>query len=325
MLKKSIVPTCITCGGSPKRYMQHEAVGLFWKCKCGLIFQDPQDFISEEEGLKAIAEGGTETANDRFQSAFSESIDTSDADGNMYSDHGIDHAKMSAGICDAAVAAFENEGKRVEGQFSWLDIGCANGFLLGELKRRFPNANLVGVEPSPVSAEKAKRMFGLDIHVGTMNTFQPTSETAFNFVTILGNLQLHENPFETVRKAAQLMKPGSLLVCQFKNPDCSARRLGRWASYVPIIKRSSLTKQIFERGFACMRYSGSKAVLAKAIERTGLRVKRVYSIAPRMLAWTDGSKAHAAGLKGKLWAVLDRLDQMMDQRAWIEFVCQKPE
>jgi SAM-dependent methyltransferase len=242
----------------------------------------------------------------------------------MYSDHGIDHQRMAMGICDAVVESFKLHGGSMDLPFRLLDIGCANGFLLGEVKRRYKHADVVGVEPSPVSALKAKRLFDVDVHVGTLNTFASSGST-FDFVTILGNLQLHENPFQTLSKAHELLRPGGLLLCQFKNPFCSARVLGRWASKTPMLKHSRITKLVFERGFACMRHSGSKSTLRTAIERTGLRVLSTITIAPRMLAWTDGKKAHAAGVKGVVWNVLDKLDQMTDQRAWIEFVCQKPD
>ena len=197
---------CVVCGNEAKLYLQYPGVGSFLKCKCGLIFQDPHEFIDEESTLARTKDQAVNAED--FQRTFSESIDTSDESGNMYADHGIQHEKMVDGICSELVATLTNFAKFDFGRpFSVLDVGCATGFLLDALQKRFPAARVAGVEPSPVSGRKAKQLYGLDIHVGTMNTF-PAPSTPFDLVTILGNLQLHENPFRTLAQAAGSLKIG---------------------------------------------------------------------------------------------------------------------
>ncbi len=314
---------CVVCGAEAKPYMRHPGVGSFLKCRCGLIFQDPDEFIAEESTLAA---GADELAlnPESFQRTFSESIDTSDESGNMYADHGIQHEKMVDGICNELVATLRASASfDFTRPFRVLDIGCATGFLLDAIRKRFPSAIVAGVEPSPVSGNKAKKLYGLDIHVGTMNTF-PTPVAPFDLVTILGNLQLHENPFRTLSQAAAQLAEGGVLVCQFKNPYCSARVLSRTMTKTPWVRDANITRLMLERGFACMRHSGSKQALKTAIETTGLKVIHTQTLPPRMAVYSDMAQAHASGIKGRIWKLLNRVDRIIDQQAWIEFVCRKP-
>lgn len=311
---------CVVCGKEARPYMDHPSVGCFFKCPCGLIFQDPSEFIAEETAF----EEDSYLNPAGFQRTFSESIDTSDESGNMYSDHGIQHEKMVDGICSELVATLTSYAKFNFGRpFSVLDVGCATGFLLDALRKRFPAAQVTGVEPSPVSVNKAKELYGLDIYVGTMNTF-PAPTTPFDLVTILGNLQLHENPFRTLAQAANHLVEGGVLICQFKNPFCTARILGRTMAKTPWVKDSNITRLMLERGFACMRHSGSKHALKSAIETTGLEVIHTRTLPPRMAAYSDMAQAHASGIKGRIWKLLNQVDRLIDQQAWIEFVCRKP-
>jgi SAM-dependent methyltransferase len=313
---------CVVCGCEASPYMQHPGVGSFLKCRCGLIFQDPSEFIPEASTLSAGS--AAELNPEDFQRTFSESIDTSDESGNMYADHGIQHQKMVDGICSELVATLTDHANfDFSRSFSVLDVGCATGFLLDALRKRFPAARVVGVEPSPVSGNKAKKLYGLDIHIGTMNTF-PMPAAPFDLVTILGNLQLHENPFRTLAQAAQNLVDGGTLICQFKNPYCTARVLSRTMTKTPWVRRSKITRLMLERGFACMRHSGSKQSLKSAIETTGLKVIHTRTLPPRMAVYSDMAQAHASGIKGRIWKFLNHVDRIIDQQAWIEFVCRKP-
>ena len=311
---------CLVCSGRARTFLRHNSVGHFLRCQCGLIFQDPREFCAEQ----ALTSDTRSLDPEGFKRVFSESIDTSDELGNMYADHGIQHEKMVQGICDHLVDTLQKSvGFDFEKPFSILDIGCATGFLLNALRNRFPSATVAGVEPSPVSSEKARQLYGLQIHVGTMNDFVAPGRP-FDLVTILGNLQLHENPFRTLTQAAAMLRPAGVLVCQFKNPYCATRVLSRLASKLPLLSKSQLTKLLLEKGFACMRHSGSKPALRASIESTGLRVIGTATLPPRMASFSNMNQAHASGIKGKVWAALNRLDKTLDQQAWIEFICQKP-
>jgi SAM-dependent methyltransferase len=51
----------------------------------------------------------------------------------------------------------DNAAARADGEFRILDLGCGTGFNFVELLRRRPNVRYVGVEPSPRTAEQARR------------------------------------------------------------------------------------------------------------------------------------------------------------------------
>jgi 2-polyprenyl-3-methyl-5-hydroxy-6-metoxy-1,4-benzoquinol methylase len=207
--------------------------------------------------------------------------------------------------------------------FHLLDVGCATGFLMHALESFFPNMLPQGVEPSPVSVKKAQLLYGLKVHQGTMNTFD-SGGLRFEVATIMGNLQLHENPFATLTQVYAVLKPGGLLIFQMKNPFCTARRLARIAAKIPWVNRTSLTRLMLERGYFCMRYSASKRLLKAAAQKIGFEVLDVATHPPRMLAFTNQNVAHAKGIKGKVWGALDTIDKLMGQRAWIQICCLKP-
>jgi SAM-dependent methyltransferase len=312
------LPDCMFCRTPARVYLSHPSVGDFYRCaSCGLIFQRGEDFLSESEAM------GTEDAS-TFQKAFSEKIDTSDAAGNMYAQFGIQHEEMVDGLFADVGAAIDRHAKGiVERSFNYLDVGCATGFMLDAARRRYPLVQVFGVEPSPVSCAKAKELYQLDVHNGTLNTFDPGA-TRFDVISIIGNLQLHENPFDTLRRAHELLVPGGLLIFHMKNPDSMARRIGRLATLLPVIKNKGITRLICERGFACMRYSAPKRFYPAKVAELGFELRELHTRPPRMLAFSDRNQGHAKGLMGIAWGALDAVDSLLDQRAWIEACCTRP-
>ena len=112
-----------------------------------------------------------------------------------------------------------------EKQWNALDVGCATGFLLNCIQEEFPHANVTGVEPSPYSCAKAQKLYGIDVQQGTMTSFRPAGKQ-FDLVTIMGNLQLHENPFETLDRCHEVLNEEGLLIYEMKNPRSLVRTAG---------------------------------------------------------------------------------------------------
>lgn len=320
-------PTCISCGCEAKSFLKHADVSEMFRCSgCGLIFANPNDYVAEDD-YDAIVDllDLTDEQRAEFSRVFSEGIDTSDADGNMYSDFGMSQDTMAEGLFDLvreAVSRFSHI--QPNDRVKILDVGCATGFLLNEAAKAFPNATLRGVEPSPVSCQKARALYGLDIHQGTMNTFD-AKDDKFDIVSIIGNLQLHEDPFLTLSQVRDVMNPGGILVYHMKNPFSAARRLARVAAALPAVRNASLTRLAVERGYLCMRYAASKSMLARKTDEIGFETQEVRTVPPRMLAFSTRTTAHGKGMVGHVWSVLDRIDQITDQRAWIQVVCTKPD
>jgi len=69
-----------------------------------------------------------------------------------------------------------------------LDIGCANGGLLGYLKQ-LGCTNLVGLDPSPACAENVRNRHGIEAYVGTLSSI-PESLGSFDCV-ILSHVAEH--------------------------------------------------------------------------------------------------------------------------------------
>ena len=68
-----------------------------------------------------------------------------------------------------------------------LEVGCANGKLLGLLKER-GYANVYGIDPSPGCAEAANRLYG--VRVFTYSIFEmPAPEDPYDFVILLGVME----------------------------------------------------------------------------------------------------------------------------------------
>jgi SAM-dependent methyltransferase len=99
-----------------------------------------------------------------------------------------------------------------------LDIGCASGRLLANLRDRgFPH--VTGLDPSPACAATAARLYGIDVTTMTLQQIAGTGQQ-FDFVIMVGVLEhLRElnSAFEHLRA---LLPPGGLLYVEV--PDVTA-------------------------------------------------------------------------------------------------------
>ncbi|MFM6900011.1 MAG: class I SAM-dependent methyltransferase, partial [Microcystis panniformis] len=68
-----------------------------------------------------------------------------------------------------------------------LDIGCANGGLLGYLKKLGYN-NLCGLDPSAACVENTKQLYGIEAYAGSI--FAPPQDLGDFDVVILGSSEL---------------------------------------------------------------------------------------------------------------------------------------
>jgi SAM-dependent methyltransferase len=111
-----------------------------------------------------------------------------------------------------------------------LDLGCAEGRTLLELRRLLGATELVGVEASPELAAAAPPLpEGVRIEVGDV-TRLPAAVGAerFDLVTALAVLEHLREPVAAVREAARVLRPGGLFVATCPEPrwDAVATRLG---------------------------------------------------------------------------------------------------
>lgn len=100
-------------------------------------------------------------------------------------------------------------------EFSLVDLGCSNGWLLQWFYKHFPLAKLTGVDVSPQMIKKAGCRVDESIKLvcSDFSTFKP--EKPFDIVFCMSSLY-YVVPMETF-SLANLAKPGTLFIC---GTDC---------------------------------------------------------------------------------------------------------
>jgi 2-polyprenyl-3-methyl-5-hydroxy-6-metoxy-1,4-benzoquinol methylase len=112
-----------------------------------------------------------------------------------------------------------------------LDVGCATGDFLSEMRRR-PGWSLVGLEPNHAAARFAHLRVGLEIVEGLLNEAAFADES-FDVITMWDVLEHVYDPPAVIRAAARLLRHGGILVINHPNLASVDRRLfGRfWCGY----------------------------------------------------------------------------------------------
>lgn len=94
-----------------------------------------------------------------------------------------------------------------------LDIGTGCGFFLVAAQKR--GWKVKGIEPSIQSVEVAQRQCGLDIYNGTLQEYDENDK--FDVVTFINVLDHSAEPWEEVKRAVNLLKPGGIVYFRFPN------------------------------------------------------------------------------------------------------------
>jgi 2-polyprenyl-3-methyl-5-hydroxy-6-metoxy-1,4-benzoquinol methylase len=96
-----------------------------------------------------------------------------------------------------------------------LDIGCANGGLLGYLKKLGYN-NLCGLDPSPACVENTKQLYGIEAYAGSI--FTPPQDLGDFDLVILSHVLEHIQDLKfSVKLIEQLIKVGGYLYVEVPN------------------------------------------------------------------------------------------------------------
>lgn len=105
-----------------------------------------------------------------------------------------------------------------------LDIGCSSGGFLRSIKS--PDWKLYGVEMSGSQAQRAEKMSGAKIFVGSILD-APFSSSSFDVITGFHVLEHVYQPKEVIRKAWEWLKPGGILYLQVPNIEALDARIFR--------------------------------------------------------------------------------------------------
>lgn len=113
----------------------------------------------------------------------------------------------------------------------FLDIGAAFGGFLGCASEYF---SPYGIEPSVYAGEHAKKIFGDNIHIGTLDD-HPFKNNFFSVITMIEVLEHLADPVKAIQECSRLLKSGGLLLIQTANMDGMQAKYfkDRYAYFMP--------------------------------------------------------------------------------------------
>jgi len=152
-----------------------------------------------------------------------------------------------------------------------LDVGCGNGAFLSYLK---PHGwQVSGVDVSSQAAVVAKSEFDIDVFVGELND-APFSYESFDFVHMSHVIEHMTEPIESLKRIAQLLKPGRVVYIETPNADSDGfKTMGKY--WFPLESPRHV-------------YLFSPKTLREAIHRAGLRTTGIWStFFPGAFSWED--------------------------------------
>ncbi len=103
-----------------------------------------------------------------------------------------------------------------------LDVGCGLGFYLSEAKRRGWHAE--GVDVSPFTREYAAEAFGLEVHIGELNSLDLPQES-YDGISLWDTLEHVQSPSALLREVHRLLRPNGLLLLSTPNWNSLSRYL----------------------------------------------------------------------------------------------------
>jgi SAM-dependent methyltransferase len=199
-----------------------------------------------------------------------------------------------------SIAGIPAERKRAELMFlddrtpgTLLDVGCGHGTFLGAMAKR--GWKVSGVDFDPAAIEAARRVHGLDVHVGTVDTIVARG-MSFDVVTASHVVEHVPDPVQFLAQCRRLLRPGGCVILKTPNADSLGARLyGRaWRGLEPPRHLHIFTTGALE---ACARQAGftggycfTSSVGADGILAASRFLARKQSFRPQELSTMEGAE-----------------------------------
>lgn len=180
----------------PEGNILPDAFDVVWCPVCGFAYADTP---AQQEDY------------DRYYAAFSKYEDNETSTGGGGSEWDARRLRQTAVALAAIVPERES---RI------IDIGCANGGLLGELKN-LGYRNLLAVDPSPACVANARSLYDLEAATGSIREM-PDGIGQFDLVILSHVLEHVADLQATLRDLIRLLRPGGRLYIEV--PDASRYR-----------------------------------------------------------------------------------------------------
>lgn len=154
-----------------------------------------------------------------------------------------------------------------------LDIGCGTGSLLVQIKRKYPNVEVVGLDPDPRALARARRKgqrSALSFHLDQGFADElPYADGTFD--RVFSSFMFHHledaNRVRTLREVRRILKPGGgLHLMDFVKAESvsTGRAIARWIHSGPRLKDNSderILSLMREAGFPEPKRIGRRAML----------------------------------------------------------------
>jgi 2-polyprenyl-3-methyl-5-hydroxy-6-metoxy-1,4-benzoquinol methylase len=283
---------CPLCGGAARHLLLRKNGYDIARCRaCGLGYVDP---MPSHEQLAALY-------NEDCRQGLTHTIGFERYVGAQRADH-VALARRLGEIIEKAARCSPLAARRAP---RLLDVGCAAGFLLDELRRR--GWDVCGVELSADLSHYARSQLGLDVFCGELRD-SPWLPASFDVVTVIGTIEHVPDPAGLVAAACRLLVPAGLLVILTENLENPIVRYWpkAWNGFMPPehlyhFTPATLGRLLARHGAAVSDVlplrSQLRAALGGALPADGEGARQTNGAAP--------SRLSPAKLKGALKAALD--------------------
>lgn len=208
---------CDFCGtlDVAKEFIRKDGMRVVECAQCGLAYLNPRP---KPEFIPRFYEADyfTGAAAERGEGGLKPNLDVSD------SVSGQNQINILRPIAIINKKFGGLKGKRV------LEIGCATGDLLMQIKKR--GAIIKGLEISDFAADVARRR-GLAVITGTIEAFAPENEGTFDIVLAFEVIEHVLSPTRFIASVSRVLKPGGLLVLSTPNYACTKRFGSEWLGF----------------------------------------------------------------------------------------------